>query len=119
MELFGRELSLKQMIGLVECQATPDEDLVHRAAVEIIAALRKSQRMERAAVEEDKIHQWVNVKDKLPDEEGTDVLVASTSGFVGEAQYYNGAWHSGRSGVMDSVPGKVTHWMELPELPEQ
>ena len=44
MELFGRELSLEQMIGLVECHATPDEDLVHRAALEIIAALRESQR---------------------------------------------------------------------------
>jgi hypothetical protein len=52
MELFGRELSLEQMVGLVECNATPDEDLVHRAALEIIAALRESQRRERAAVED-------------------------------------------------------------------
>ena len=52
MILFGRELSLEQMVGLVECNATPDEDLVHRAALEIIAALRESQRMERAAVED-------------------------------------------------------------------
>ena len=55
MILFGRELSLEQMIGLVECHATPDEDLVHRAALEIIAALRESQRMERAAVEDMKL----------------------------------------------------------------
>jgi len=47
MILFGRELSLEQMVGLVECYATPDEDLVHRAALEIIAALRESQRRER------------------------------------------------------------------------
>ena len=52
MELFGRELSLEQMIGLVECHATPDEDLVHRAALEIIAALRESQRRADAAVED-------------------------------------------------------------------
>ena len=52
MILFGRELSLEQMVGLVECNATPDEDLVHRAALEIIAALRESQRMERAEVGE-------------------------------------------------------------------
>lgn len=50
MMLFGRELSLEQMVGLVECHATPDEDLVHRAALEIIAALRDSQARERAAV---------------------------------------------------------------------
>ena len=55
MILFGRELSLEQMVGLVECQATPDEDLVHRAALEIIAALRESQRRERAAVEDMKL----------------------------------------------------------------
>ena len=30
MILFGRELSLEQMVGLVECNATPDEDLAHR-----------------------------------------------------------------------------------------
>lgn len=52
MELFGRELSLEQMVGLVECNATPDEDLVHRAALEIIAALRESQRKADAAVED-------------------------------------------------------------------
>lgn len=52
MELFGRELSLDQMVGLVECHATPDEDLVHRAALEIIAALRESQRRADAAVED-------------------------------------------------------------------
>ena len=50
MILFGRELSLEQMVGLVECHATPNEDLVHRAALEIIAALRESQRREKAAV---------------------------------------------------------------------
>ncbi len=52
MELFGRELSLEQMVGLVELHATPDEDLVHRAALEIIAALRESQRREKATVED-------------------------------------------------------------------
>ena len=35
MEIFGRELSIEQVIGLVECNASPDEDLVHRAALEM------------------------------------------------------------------------------------
>ena len=52
MELFGREFSLEQAIWLVEVYATPDEDLVHRAALEIIAALRETQRREKAAVED-------------------------------------------------------------------
>lgn len=52
MTIFGRELTLEQMIGFVECNATPGEDLIHRAALEIIAALRESQARERAAVED-------------------------------------------------------------------
>ena len=51
MELFGRELSIEQVIGLVECNASPDEDLVHRAALELIAALRVDQRKEKADAE--------------------------------------------------------------------
>lgn len=42
MTIFGRELTLEQVIGFVECNASPDEDLVHRAALELIAALRES-----------------------------------------------------------------------------
>lgn len=52
MELFGLKLSLEQTVWLVEVYATPDEDLVHRAALEIIAALRESQRRADAAVED-------------------------------------------------------------------
>ena len=52
MELFGREFSLEQAIWLAEVYATPDEDLVHRATLEIIAALRESQCREKAAVKD-------------------------------------------------------------------
>ena len=75
MELFGRELSLEQMVGLVECNATPDEDLVHRAALEIIAALRASQRGERAAVEDMLkvlLSQLEKEKDIISNEHGKD-----------------------------------------------
>ena len=51
MTLFGRELTLDEIIGFVECNANPDDDLIHRAALELIAALRDAQRRERAAVE--------------------------------------------------------------------
>ena len=52
MTIFGRELTLDQVIGLVECNANPDDDLVHRAALELIAALREAKRRERTAVED-------------------------------------------------------------------
>ena len=52
MRMFGRELTLKEIIGLVETHANPDDDLVHCAALELIAALRKAQRREKAAVDD-------------------------------------------------------------------
>lgn len=52
MTLFGRELTLEQLIGFVKCNAAPTEDLVHMAAVEIIAALQDTQRREKAAVDD-------------------------------------------------------------------
>lgn len=51
MRMFGRELTLEQTIGFVRCNAAPNEDLVHMAALELIAALQDAQRRERAAVE--------------------------------------------------------------------
>jgi len=55
MTLFGRELTLEQLIGFVKCNAAPTEDLVHMAALELIAALQDAQRRERAAVEDLKL----------------------------------------------------------------
>ena len=52
MELLGRELTIEQVIGFVRCNATPDEDLIHRAELELVAELEASKRRERAAVEE-------------------------------------------------------------------
>ena len=40
MTLFGRELTLEQVMGFVQCNANPNEDLVHRAALELVAALK-------------------------------------------------------------------------------
>lgn len=52
MTLFGRELTLEQLIGFVKCNAAPTEDLVHMAALELIAALQDAQRRADAAVED-------------------------------------------------------------------
>lgn len=51
-ELFGRELTTEQVIGFVRCNATPNEDLIHRAALELVADLEASKRRESAAVED-------------------------------------------------------------------
>ena len=52
MRMFGRELTLEQTIGFVRCNAAPNEDLVHMAALELIVALQDAQRRERAAEED-------------------------------------------------------------------
>lgn len=40
MELFGRELTLEQVVGFVRCNAVPAEDLIHVAALELADALK-------------------------------------------------------------------------------
>lgn len=50
MRMFGRELTLEQVIGFVRCNAAPNEDLVHSAALELIAALQEAERRAGAAV---------------------------------------------------------------------
>lgn len=44
MTLFGRKLTLEQVVGFVRCNAEPDSDLVHRAALELVAALESAIR---------------------------------------------------------------------------
>lgn len=54
-EVFGRELTIEQVIGFVRCNATPDEDLIHRAALELVAELEASKRREMAALSDMKV----------------------------------------------------------------
>lgn len=62
---------------------------------------------------------WVSVDDKLP-APGTRVI-ATDGVFVGEAIYaLDGRWSGYGGGILrDCLGSVVTHWMPLPEAPEE
>lgn len=65
------------------------------------------------------IPRWIPVSERLP-EEWVDVLVLSECGFCEVAVYLGG--HSNKWRVTwnhDMLDGDVTHWMPLPEPPEE
>lgn len=60
--------------------------------------------------------EWINVIDKLPDEDVRVMVCCQTKKGVQSinlAYQTGGIWHG--TGSMSSV----THWMPLPELPEE
>ena len=61
--------------------------------------------------------EWISVKDRLPDSNYGSVLIYTKDGGVAEGQYYDTikAWLQFRWSVEDA---EVTHWMPLPEPPE-
>ena len=73
---------------------------------------------ENAALRE-KVPQWISVEEKLP-EPGTRVI-ATDGVFVGEAIFARDSRWSGYGGgiLRDCIGSVVTHWMPLPEAPEE
>lgn len=63
--------------------------------------------------------QWINVKDCLP-EEHRFVLVAYHDDYLG-MDIGMGLVHEGKLMLCDGLagPGGITHWMPLPELPQE
>ena len=57
---------------------------------------------------------WISVKDRLP-EDDDDVLIRIYGKIIGVGYRINGKWKS-LSMVKTPV---VTHWMPLPEMPEE
>jgi hypothetical protein len=66
-----------------------------------------------------KNEKWISIENDLPDEYPYDVLVFGKSE-CGECFYdvafYDGAWHCG---YWDDEIDNITHWMPLPEPPEE
>lgn len=61
---------------------------------------------------------WISVKDRLP-EPGHRVLAASVY-FTGECwMAVNGTWYRYNGFDMDHLFESITHWMPLPEPPEE
>ena len=60
---------------------------------------------------------WINVKDRLPEENGS-YLTYRGEGYsagprIDRKRFTNGVWSRKR------CEGKITHWMPLPEPPEE
>jgi hypothetical protein len=56
---------------------------------------------------------WISVEEKLPPTSGLYLVVADWMGVIEKAEFdKNDKWHS------FSSPFDPTHWMPLPELPE-
>lgn len=64
------------------------------------------------------MEKWISVKDKLPAEGTTRVLVAisETKGLIGFPAFDTDRYFDGRWVRWD---GYVTHWMPLPKPPEE
>ena len=73
---------------------------------------------------------WISVKDRLPDSNGLYIVTACDEGcaagegiwydtVVVTAEYYNGCWTWYEGGQEYDLDGIVTHWMSMPEPPEE
>lgn len=90
-----------------------------------ISALRARQEQESKPLNE-----WISVKDRLPEEDDNYIVTACDEGCsAGEgiwystvvvvAEYYKGSWTWYDGGREYSLEGIVTHWMPMPEPPEE
>lgn len=87
----------------------------------VIALAQRKQaeaEAERDALRE-KVPRWISVDDRRP-KPGTRVL-ATDGVFVGEAIYaLDGRWSGYGGGILrDCLGSVITHWMPLPETPEE
>lgn len=71
---------------------------------------------------------WISVKDRLPEAEGAYLVFAPsyTGGSSSGKEYHSGRmfsmWRHGKWSIevgYHKRPGCVTHWMPLPEPPEE
>ena len=99
------------------CPAVSNEncmDEMHKCAADIIERLNA----ENAALRE-KVPRWISVDDRHP-KPGTRVL-ATDGVFVGEAYRTSADTWRRYDGIAmrDCIGSIVTHWMPLPEAPEE
>lgn len=68
-------------------------------------------------------NKWISVEERLPEmyEDGSADIVLVTDGqFIHMAAYSNEKWYFAECGEMkEPMFYKVTHWMPMPEPPEE
>lgn len=99
------------------CQIFPDRECVEHLAT-AAASLIERLTAENAALRE-KVPQWISVEERRP-EPGKRVL-ATDGVFVGEAYRTSADTWRRYDGIAmrDCLGSIVTHWMPLPEVPEE
>ena len=76
------------------------------------------------------VQEWISVEDRLPDKDGCYIVTACDEGcscgdgiwydtVVIEAEYYKGEWSWNENGTEYDITDFVTHWMQMPEPPEE
>ena len=86
----------------------------------------KFVKMEKTGVT---VQEWISVTDRLPDKDGCYIVTACDEGcscgdgiwydtVVIEAEYYKGEWSWNENGTEYDITDLVTHWMPMPNLPE-
>ena len=144
MKLFGRELTIKQVIGFVKCNAGSGDGLMDVAALELAGELEKVQaenthlakevsslaiesiEREKAlakleaevmvAVETIDARQWIPASDP-PEEDGEYLGYYSFGDVWFKARYNRGEWQALSNESYSSL-WTVTHWMPLPQPPK-
>ena len=86
----------------------------------------KFVKMEKTGVT---VQEWISVTDRLPDKDGCYIVTACDEGcscgdgiwydtVVIEAEHYKGEWSWNENGTEYDITDLVTHWMPMPNLPE-
>ena len=119
--------------ALVEAlrNSAPSRRLMHTAACEI-ETLEKRLESERTWTDcweslaneckdrlrklSEKMPKWIPVTERLP-EDGAEVLAWSRKGFAYVDWFIDGKWKV--NGLVDDKHEFVTHWMPLPDPPEE
>ena len=101
----------------------PEDSTIMRESADAIESTSKAYQMMAEAYESEVTkHGWIPVTQRLP-EDGSDVLAylkCADNSRIAAANYYKGTWQDCIMGRLYlTEEGFVTHWMPLPELPEE
>ena len=124
-EYIEREAAKRELLSWAVSINHP-EYLMRDDALHIIDSIPAADVVEQEQ-ESKPLNEWISVKDKLPEKDGNYLVTACDEGCsAGEgiwysmvvvvAEYYKGSWT-----WYDeySLEGIVTHWMPMPEPPEE
>ena len=97
-----------------DCPYHPDLMCIRNICADALALIQQL---------EAKVHRWISVEEKLPEahaDGSVDAELVTDGEFIHMAYYAHGQWIFCESGEMkEPMWNTVTHWMPLPEPPEE